>query len=198
MVRLLAAGRGCPDHEYRQHDLTALLKRSLGGDCRTLMIACVSPADANLPQTLKTLECAAAPRALALVSDPNGWHSPSVGFHSLGLSDYRFLSTLRVGISASVFETRPQHRFCLDLQSCSCAISNISLCGPKFRFFAVATEYCVIITQARISVISVVSHDLLEAKLIDNPLLTPAELKIYTSFSKTCGACCLNKYHPTQ
>lgn len=58
MVRQLASGRGCPDHDYRQHDLTALLKRSLGGACRTLMIACISPADANLAQSLKTLECA--------------------------------------------------------------------------------------------------------------------------------------------
>ena len=59
-MKQLASGRGCSDHDFRQHDLTALLRSSLGGECRTLMIACVSPADVNQAQTLKTLECAAA------------------------------------------------------------------------------------------------------------------------------------------
>ncbi|CAK6446558.1 unnamed protein product [Pipistrellus nathusii] len=40
---------------YRDSKLTRLLQDSLGGNSHTLMIACVSPADSNLEETLNTL-----------------------------------------------------------------------------------------------------------------------------------------------
>ena len=40
---------------YRDSTLTKLLMNSLGGDCRTLMIACVSPAHVHLEESLNTL-----------------------------------------------------------------------------------------------------------------------------------------------
>jgi kinesin family protein 4/21/27 len=40
---------------YRDSKLTQLLQESLGGNSITLMIACVSPADYNLEETLSTL-----------------------------------------------------------------------------------------------------------------------------------------------
>merc|ERR1719245_638442 len=43
---------------YRDSKLTRLLQDSLGGNSRTLMIACVSPADYNLEETLSTLRYA--------------------------------------------------------------------------------------------------------------------------------------------
>ncbi|KAI4467083.1 chromosome-associated kinesin kif4a-related [Holotrichia oblita] len=43
---------------YRDSNLTRLLKDSLGGNSITLMIACVSPADYNLEETLSTLRYA--------------------------------------------------------------------------------------------------------------------------------------------
>jgi len=43
---------------YRDSVLTRLLQDSLGGNSRTLMIACVSPAEINLDETLNTLRCA--------------------------------------------------------------------------------------------------------------------------------------------
>lgn len=43
---------------YRDSSLTRLLKDSLGGNSMTLMIACVSPADYNLEETLSTLRYA--------------------------------------------------------------------------------------------------------------------------------------------
>ncbi|KAL1514028.1 hypothetical protein ABEB36_003355 [Hypothenemus hampei] len=43
---------------YRDSNLTRLLKDSLGGNSVTLMIACVSPADYNLDETLSTLRYA--------------------------------------------------------------------------------------------------------------------------------------------
>ncbi|KAF5297092.1 hypothetical protein FQA39_LY02672 [Lamprigera yunnana] len=43
---------------YRDSNLTRLLKDSLGGNSITLMIACVSPADYNLDETISTLRYA--------------------------------------------------------------------------------------------------------------------------------------------
>lgn len=43
---------------YRDHKLTRLLQNSLGGNSRTLMIACVSPSDSNLSESLSTLHYA--------------------------------------------------------------------------------------------------------------------------------------------
>ncbi|XP_066259480.1 chromosome-associated kinesin KIF4A [Euwallacea similis] len=43
---------------YRDSNLTRLLKDSLGGNSMTLMIACISPADSNLEETLSTLRYA--------------------------------------------------------------------------------------------------------------------------------------------
>ncbi|CAM6127040.1 unnamed protein product [Calypogeia fissa] len=43
---------------YRDSKLTRLLQDSLGGNSRTLMIACVSPADSNAEETLNTLKYA--------------------------------------------------------------------------------------------------------------------------------------------
>eukprot|EP00300_Choanocystis_sp_HF-7_P020747 c20667_g1_i4.p1 GENE.c20667_g1_i4~~c20667_g1_i4.p1 ORF type:complete len:1198 (-),score=245.03 c20667_g1_i4:1549-5142(-) len=43
---------------YRDSRLTRLLQDSLGGNSRTLMVACVSPADSNFNETLSTLRYA--------------------------------------------------------------------------------------------------------------------------------------------
>nr|XP_043615607.1 kinesin-like protein KIN-4A [Erigeron canadensis] len=43
---------------YRDSKLTRLLQASLGGNCKTVMIACVSPADYNAEETLNTLKYA--------------------------------------------------------------------------------------------------------------------------------------------
>jgi kinesin family member 4 len=43
---------------YRESKLTRLLQDSLGGNSHTLMIACVSPADSNMEETLNTLRYA--------------------------------------------------------------------------------------------------------------------------------------------
>ncbi|XP_071719849.1 kinesin-like protein KIN-4C isoform X2 [Rutidosis leptorrhynchoides] len=43
---------------YRDSKLTLFLKDSLGGNCKTLMIACVSPADVNVKETVNTLRYA--------------------------------------------------------------------------------------------------------------------------------------------
>merc|ERR1719411_16708 len=51
--------RGANSHiPYRDSKLTRLLQTSLGGNSHTLMIACVSPADSNLEETISTLKYA--------------------------------------------------------------------------------------------------------------------------------------------
>ena len=49
---------------YRESSLTRLLKDSLGGNARTVMIACVSPADSNCSETLSTLRWAGQARKI--------------------------------------------------------------------------------------------------------------------------------------
>ena len=43
---------------YRESKITRLLKDSLGGNARTTMIACLSPAMENFPENLNTLKYA--------------------------------------------------------------------------------------------------------------------------------------------
>jgi kinesin family protein 4/21/27 len=43
---------------YRDSKLTRLLQDSLGGNSKTVMIACISPADINAEETLNTLKYA--------------------------------------------------------------------------------------------------------------------------------------------
>jgi len=51
--------RGPNSHiPYRDSKLTRLLQDSLGGNSHTLMVACVSPADSNLEETISTLRYA--------------------------------------------------------------------------------------------------------------------------------------------
>ncbi|XP_076246132.1 kinesin-like protein 3A [Calliopsis andreniformis] len=60
---------------YRDSKLTRLLQDSLGGNSMTLMIACVSPADYNLDETLSTLRYADRARKIknkpVVNQDPN-------------------------------------------------------------------------------------------------------------------------------
>lgn len=43
---------------FRNSKLTRLLQDSLGGNSRTVMLACVSPAESSLEESTNTLKCA--------------------------------------------------------------------------------------------------------------------------------------------
>lgn len=47
-----------PHVPYRECKLTSILKQSLGGNSYCLMIACISPSDANYEETVQTLNYA--------------------------------------------------------------------------------------------------------------------------------------------
>ncbi|XP_024940252.1 osmotic avoidance abnormal protein 3 isoform X2 [Cephus cinctus] len=63
VISALAAGNG-RHVPYRDSKLTRLLRDSLGGNARTLMIACVSPCDLDADETLSTLRYAARARCI--------------------------------------------------------------------------------------------------------------------------------------
>lgn len=58
VISVLGKGQKGEHVPYRSSKLTRLLKNSLGGNSRTLMIACVSPADMYYTDTLNTLKYA--------------------------------------------------------------------------------------------------------------------------------------------
>ncbi|XP_068154573.1 chromosome-associated kinesin KIF4 [Drosophila tropicalis] len=68
VINSLGSGQASGFIAYRQSKLTRLLQDSLGGNSITLMIACVSPADYNVPETLSTLRY--ADRALQIKNRP--------------------------------------------------------------------------------------------------------------------------------
>ena len=47
---------------YRDSKLTRILQDSLGGNAKTYMIACISPAEINFEETLNTLKYASRAR----------------------------------------------------------------------------------------------------------------------------------------
>jgi len=60
-----------PRPPYRDSKLTRLLQDSLGGNSRTIMIACVSPADFNLEETINTLRYATQARNISNTTTAN-------------------------------------------------------------------------------------------------------------------------------
>lgn len=60
---------------YRDSKLTRMLQDSLGGNSRTVMIACVSPADVNMEESVNTLRYAA--RARNIRNRPVVYHDPN-------------------------------------------------------------------------------------------------------------------------
>ncbi|CAG8441188.1 13239_t:CDS:2 [Acaulospora morrowiae] len=63
---------------YRDSKLTRLLQDSLGGNAQTLMIACVSPAEYNVSETVNTLKYANRARNIknnaTVTQEEAGWH----------------------------------------------------------------------------------------------------------------------------
>ncbi|KAK6021136.1 kinesin motor domain protein, partial [Ostertagia ostertagi] len=59
VISALGGANGKVSHvPYRDSKLTRLLQDSLGGNSRTLMVACVSPSDSDFVETLNTLKYA--------------------------------------------------------------------------------------------------------------------------------------------
>eukprot|EP01022_Parablepharisma_sp_SALTPOND_P008805 TRINITY_DN136_c0_g1_i4.p1 TRINITY_DN136_c0_g1~~TRINITY_DN136_c0_g1_i4.p1 ORF type:complete len:1048 (+),score=173.01 TRINITY_DN136_c0_g1_i4:87-3146(+) len=94
---------------YRESSLTRILQDSLGGNARTTMIACVSPAESNQEETLSTLLYACKARSIknkpVINKDPN-----STLIHQLQQQVYdlqRELSRYRKGGSVPLPLSKP-------------------------------------------------------------------------------------------
>ncbi len=76
MISALTADKGAKEHiPYRDSKLTRILQDSLGGNSRTTMIACVSPAESNYEESLSTIKYASRARNIknkpVINRDPN-------------------------------------------------------------------------------------------------------------------------------
>ena len=78
---------------YRDSKLTRLLQDSLGGNSRTVMVACISPADANLDETLNTLKYANRAR--------NIMNTPTVSFDGNSQNAAAQVAKLRRALTAA-------------------------------------------------------------------------------------------------
>uniref|UniRef100_A0A8C9VBB8 Kinesin family member 4 n=1 Tax=Scleropages formosus TaxID=113540 RepID=A0A8C9VBB8_SCLFO len=104
---------------YRDSKLTRLLQDSLGGNSHTLMIACVSPADSNVEETINTLRYADRARKIknkpVVNVDPQCWY------------------VLTLNIYFKILAKSPQVQF--DLSCCAdwMAVTNIliNVCSCK-------------------------------------------------------------------
>ena len=67
IVALSSQGKDSSHIPYRDSKITRLLKDSLGGNGKTVMLACASPADVNFEETLNTLRFAS--RASTIVNN---------------------------------------------------------------------------------------------------------------------------------
>ena len=72
---LTETAKGSRHIPYRDSKLTRILQDSLGGNSRTTMIACVSPAESNYEETLGTIKYASRARNIknkpVVNRDPN-------------------------------------------------------------------------------------------------------------------------------
>ncbi|CAG8489518.1 9049_t:CDS:2, partial [Acaulospora colombiana] len=93
---------------YRDSKLTRLLQDSLGGNAKTLMIACVSPVELNLSETLNTLKYAQRARNIknsaTVNQEETSWND--VGhLQNLVLKLRGEVSSLKVALAASEAST---------------------------------------------------------------------------------------------
>jgi kinesin family protein 4/21/27 len=87
---------------YRSSKLTRLLQDSLGGNSFTLMIACISPADSNLEETLSTLRY--ADRARKIKNKPIvNMNSNDAEINRLRLENHELKMQLKAGGGSSGF-----------------------------------------------------------------------------------------------
>ncbi|KAL0352049.1 UNVERIFIED_CONTAM: Kinesin-like protein KIN-4A [Sesamum calycinum] len=81
---------------YRDSKLTRLLQDSLGGNSRTVMIACISPADINAEETLNTLKYANRARNIQKnLSCVNNWNICKLNFARGGGVSFDEIQVLR-------------------------------------------------------------------------------------------------------
>lgn len=79
VLNALADAKGRKSHvPYRDSKLTRLLKDSIGGNCRTVMIAAVSPSSLTYEDTYNTLKYADRAKEIRLTVSASGEAAPDL------------------------------------------------------------------------------------------------------------------------
>lgn len=114
---------------YRDSKLTRLLQSSLGGNTKTLMIACVSPADNNYDETLRCVP------AVLMKSKHTLYHGnkESMGF----VAPWKFaiiksLPVIKAMPKACPYSYFPACCFYKDLHACKVQVSLCKFQNPAF------------------------------------------------------------------
>ncbi|KAF7721821.1 hypothetical protein EC973_004084, partial [Apophysomyces ossiformis] len=123
---------------YRDSKLTRLLQDSLGGNSQTLMIACISPAEADLTETLNTLKYASRARGIKNKAERNEYEDWTVNdnperlramisklkgeVHSL-----RLASSNRSSSPSSSCTTQSTDSSCTTMSECDVSDDNATL-----------------------------------------------------------------------
>lgn len=99
-------GRRATHIPYRDSKLTRLLQDSLGGNSHTLMIACVSPIEANASETLNTLQYAQRARSIR--------NSVELNQTELGWDNVEYLQTQVLRLRKQLELVRSSHALITD------------------------------------------------------------------------------------
>lgn len=97
----MAKGKKAVHVPYRDSKLTRLLQDSLGGNAYTLMIACVSPVEYNISETINTLQYASRARAIK--------NKAEVNEHEPGWDDINHLQSLVIKLRRDLRGARAEH-----------------------------------------------------------------------------------------
>lgn len=137
MIRGLVAGE--KHIKFRDSKLTRLLQSSLGGNSRTIFIACVSPSAENSNETLSTLRYASEARRIqnrvvqnTSVSGEAAWRAElEKAQEELAAADRKLAKTEQERAEESVLRAAAEER-----------IAELQARLRRVRFISVATSPC--------------------------------------------------------
>lgn len=163
---------------YRDSKLTRLLQDSLGGNSVTLMVACVSPADYNIEETLSTLRY--ADRAKKIKNKPvknEDTHAGEVAKLKHTIQDLR-MQLMNGGIQISLGKTDSSE-------------SNVATCDTACRTKTLKREKEVLDLKRKLNSLIHSIHDLNALHIVEDAFINEF-ITVYEAFRdkilQTCSA----------
>ncbi|CAB9520959.1 Kinesin-like protein [Seminavis robusta] len=104
---------------YRDSKLTRLLQDSLGGNSKTIMVACISPADSNVEESVNTLRYASRTRNIQNSAVRN-----VVASNVLSVAEAAALKRENESLKQQLAETQAQLRAAVVMSSSTVVVSN--------------------------------------------------------------------------
>ncbi|KAG0179187.1 hypothetical protein DFQ28_002380 [Apophysomyces sp. BC1034] len=123
---------------YRDSKLTRLLQDSLGGNSQTLMIACISPAEADLIETVNTLKYASRARSIKNKAEKNEYEEwtrndnpeklrAMISKLKEEVNSLKLASSNRISSSSSSCTSHSTDSTCTTVSECDIADDNTTL-----------------------------------------------------------------------